>query len=61
MIVVLQVRSLAANSQRVREEMRARYGKDNFDKKALETQLQSQVFEKGRMSAAKNKSTVILA
>lgn len=55
-----QVRSLAANSQRMREELRRKYGKDSFDKVALETELQARI-GRGHTSATKNKSTVLLA
>ena len=60
MIVVCQVRSLAASSQRMREELRHRYGKDSFDKKALETELQCRIGQ-GHRSATKNRSTLTLA
>ncbi|XP_067933775.1 coiled-coil domain-containing protein 177-like [Watersipora subatra] len=58
--VVNKIRSMAANSQLMREEMRKRYGKDSFAKKAFETELQNKVGQ-GRFSATKNKSTVLLA
>ena len=57
---ILKVRSLAANSQRMREELRRKYGKDSFDKVALETELQAKI-GCGHTSATKNKSTVLLA
>ncbi|KAF6030581.1 hypothetical protein EB796_011118 [Bugula neritina] len=55
-----KVRSLAASSQRMREELRRRYGKDSFDKVVLETELRNKIGS-GHISATKNKSTVILA
>ena len=51
---------MAATSQRLREELRKKYGKDSFDKVAFETELQNKVGQ-SRFSATKNKSTVLLA
>ena len=59
-VYFLQVRSMAATSQRMREELKRKYGKDSFDKVAFETELQNKVGQ-GLRSATKNKSTVLLA